>query len=1026
EDILRDGRKSFENGLPTSDLVKDVDTTIWGRVPSQQALVDAFNNDPTSRQFQDVGYDGLRDGDERTFFDSSYLAKVSNRFGPTSNAYQMALTDPSSDDYHYFRGTDYDNDPLYSSILNRYKKFNGPDGNSPTTENQPESYNTMGSSMPNVEDINRDNTLSESERYYQYVVHLTPDKMKAGENYITNVYKASDIPLANGTRGTVKWYQFKIPIRTPDKVVGNIQDFTSIRFLRMFFKNFQRPVVCRFATLELSRGEWRKYAYDLLQPGEYIPDGNENQTTFDISTVNIEENGSKQPVPYVMPPGIERETNWGTTNQQKLNEQSMVLKICNLVDGDARAAYKTTEFDFRQFKRLQMFVHAERTIKSQSMKKGDLTVFVRLGSDFTQNYYEYEIPLTFTEWGTSATDVYGIWPETNDFDINFDELVKVKQNRNVAMRGTGSTVGLGIPYVEYVGDNRITVMGSPTISDVKSIMIGVRNPKKSANNVSDDDGQDKCAEVWVDELRLTDFNNYGGWAGTARIAADLADLGRVQLTGSYSSDGFGTLEQKQTQRQLESILGLGFDSDFELGKFFPEKSGIRIPVHFDYSITQMTPRYDPLNPDVLLKEELKTFSNKQEKDSVRSLREDYTQRKNFNLMNVRKDRMGNAKPKVYDIENFNVSYAYSEIFHRSEDVAYDLKKKYTGGLGYNFTTLPKAVTPFSRNRSITKHKGLRLISDFNFYYLPKSFSFRTDMNREYDERQFRNKSLAIIPMQTFYIKRWDWSRIYDLKYDFARSLRFTLSANVNSFIHEPPGKVDHEASQQIWDQIFSFGTATNYNQQFTAAYDIPFSKVGFLDWISLLAGYRGDYHWTASPVSIQARFGNTIENSQGFTLNGTLTFTKLYDKVPYLKKINQKNDNLRRQPPAGKNQKPDKNQQAKIDSLDLKPTFNLGKYLLDGTLRILMGVRKATFNYVQGNGTTLPGFMPKPGILGNDWGKSAPGLGFIFGVQEPNFQYTAANEGWLSEDSLLNTAYWKKFNENLTINVTIEPINDLR
>ena len=1024
EDVLRDGRKSYENGLPTSDLVTNVDTTIWGRVPNVQALVNAFDNNANSRPYQDVGYDGLRDADERSFFNTNFLAKISAIYGAGSNAYKNAFSDPSSDNFHYFRGTDYDNDPVYSSILNRYKNYDNPDGNSPSPQNSTESYPTMATSLPNSEDINQDNTLSESERYYQYVVHLSPEKMKTGINYITNVYHATDIPLANGQKGNVNWYQFKIPIRTPDKTVGNLTDFTSIRFLRMFLKGFSKPVVCRFATFELSRGEWRKYAYDLLQPGEYIPDDNENQTSFDISTVSIEENGTKTPIPYVMPPGIVRETNWGSTNQQQLNEQSMVLKTCNLVDGDARAAYKTCEFDFRQFKRLLMFVHAEQSIKSQTVKNGDLTIFMRVGSDFTQNYYEYEIPLTFTAWGTPATKPDAIWPDANAFDITLDKLVTAKEDRNTAMRQAGTLITPSTPYVEYDGKNRITVLGSPTISDVKAIMIGIRNPKKTSQS-SDDDGQSKCAEIWVDELRLSDFNTQGGWAATARVAADLADLGRVQFTGSYSSSGFGTIEQKQTQRQMESNTSFGFQTDLELGKFFPVKSGIRIPVHFDYSILKSTPKYDPLNPDVLFTEELATFQTKAQKDSVKMQSEDYTQQKNFNLMNVRKDRVGSKKPRIYDIENFNVSYAYSELFHRDVDIEYDMKKKYTGGIGYTFSIIPKNIAPFSKSKFLTKRKGFKLISDFNFYYLPRSFSFRTDMNREFEERQLRNKSQAIIPMETFYIKKWDWTRAYDLKYDFARSLKFTLVANANAFINEPPGQIDRSNEQQVWNQIFSFGTITNYNQQFTATYDLPFSKVGMLDWIQATIGYQAAYHWTASPISLQAQFGNNIENSNTKNLNGTLNLVNLYNKIPYLKKINQAIPNSRNPALNPKTTVPQK-KPSKADSLaKIAPKFNLGKFLLDGSLRVLMGVRKVSFTYSQGSGIFFPGFYPQPVALGNNWSQNAPGLGFVFGDQR-DIREEARDKGWITKDTMLNTAYQSKFNENLTVNAVIEPINDLK
>ena len=804
--------------------------------------------------------------------------------------------------------------------------------------------------------------------------------MKPGNNYISNVYYASDIPLANGTKGNVKWYHFKIPIRQPDKVVGSIRDFTSIRFMRMFFKGFNKQVVCRFATLELTRQEWRRYTYDLLSPGEYLPDDNENQVLFDLSTVSIEEDGSKVPIPYVMPPGIERETNWGSTNQQKLNEQSMVLTVSNLIDGDARAAYKTSDFDFRQFKQLQMFAHAEQSIVSQNLKNGDLSVFLRIGSDFTQNYYEYEIPLTFTPWGTNDPNI--IWPDANIFDIQLDRLVQVKLDRNTAMRTPGTTVSPTLPFVEFDGKNKITIIGSPTTSDVKAIMIGVRNPKKSGQT-PDDDGQAKSAQIWVDELRLTDYNRKGGWAAVARVAADLADLGRIQFSGSYSSSGFGNIDQKQTDRLLATLMSFGFDTDIEFGKFFPAKTGIRIPMHFDYSVVQSTPEYDPLNPDIPFSKELDTYGSKAQRDSVRALRDDYTYRKNFNLMNVRKDRTSDKKAKIYDIENFDASYSYSEIFHRNVDVQYDLMKKYTGALGYNYTAVPKNVQPLSSSKYLSKHRGLQIIKDFNFYYLPKSFTFRTDMLREFNQRQFRNKTLAIIPMETFYLKRWDWNRLYDLKYDLTKSIKITLIANANAFINEPPGKIDKSARDQIWSQVFNFGTMTNYNQQFNVTYEVPLQKIPILDWIQVMLGYQGSYHWLASPMSVQPRFGNTIENSSVKLLNGSINLVTLYNKVPYLKQINQKTQGRsENRGPAQRNPEADK-KQPKPDSLQkLAPKFNLGKFLLDGTLRVLMGVRKATFAYTQGNGVLLPGFNPDPQVLGNNWSLNAPGLGYIFGSQK--------------------------------------------
>ena len=111
------------------------------------------------------------------------------------------------------------------------------------------SYSTSSTTIPNTEDINKDNTLSESESYFQYKVSLFPN-MDVGDSYISDVFTAN-VKTENGATRSVKWYQFRVPIYKPDKVVGGIQDFKSIRFMRMVFADFSQPIVCRFATLDL-------------------------------------------------------------------------------------------------------------------------------------------------------------------------------------------------------------------------------------------------------------------------------------------------------------------------------------------------------------------------------------------------------------------------------------------------------------------------------------------------------------------------------------------------------------------------------------------------------------------------------------------------------------------------------------------------------------------------------------------------------------------------------------------------------
>lgn len=1039
EDILKDGRKFYENGLPTSELVENVDTTIWGRVPTIQALVESFSSVAGSRQFQDVGYDGLRDIDERSFHAPNFLDIIRDQFGAQSEAYAKALEDPSADNFQYFRGSRLDSDSRYSSILERYKNFNGPDGNSPTDDLNPENYPTSASSMPNVEDINRDNTLSEAERYFQYRIRLDPNNMVVGENFISDIQVASGIRLANGETAEVKWYQFKIPVSQPERVVGNIQDFRSIRFIRMFFRGFEKPVVARFATLELVRGEWRKYRYNLESPGEYLVNDDANGTRFDISAVNIEENGRRDPIPYVVPPGIDREINYGTTSLVQLNEQSMQFTVENLQDGDARAAFKTTDFDFRQYKKLKMYVHAEKLIENEELQYGDLTVFIRLGTDFTENYYEYEIPLTFTPWGTSFANAEAIWPDLNRFDIDLDQLVSIKQNRNIAMRDPNSDIRLNYPYVEYVGDHVIKVLGSPSISDVKGIMIGIRNPKR-LSLASKDDGLQKSAIIWVNELRVTDFDNKGGWAATARVETLLADVGRVVVSGAHSTPGFGSLDMKVNETSKEAITSFDIATDIDLGKFLPAKTGLKIPMHFDYGETHITPEFNPLDPDVKLKDELKSYDSESSQDSLKKIVKDYTQRKNINFINVRKDRVGTVKPpRVYDVENLSLSYAYSEIYQRNIDLEFDLRKAYRGGIGYNFNNNPKNITPFVKV-SWLKSPAFQIVRDFNFFYLPKNFAFRTDMNRTNNTKKFRNKSEGDIITYPIYAKTWTWNRNYDFKFDITKGLTFDFSAGANAFIYEPSGNPERGSEEwrmnrdTIMDEIFSLGSMSAYNQMFKLNYNIPINKIPVFDWVTATAGYQGTYTWTASPISVQERIGNTIANQNAKTLNSNIDFVKLYNKVPYLKNLNTPPRTSRGSGPSPRTAdpmaRPGRSQQdnkatAEADTTLTQPRTDYLKIVLDNFLKITMSVKKASINYTQNNGIMLPGFMPEPDLLGYNFNGNAPGWGFILG-SEADIRNTAASNGWISRDSVLNQAYSKRFTENLAYKVNAEPLPGLR
>ncbi len=1056
EDILKDSRKSYENGLPIDGGDDNIDTTAWGRVPSVQALVTAFNSGSNARDNQDVGLDGLDDEMERsfipfnTFETKSYLERISEQHGEGSTAFVKANKDPSADNYHFFYGSDYDSQE--KPILERYKKYNGLDGNSPMNDDSQSSY----TQLPDVEDINSDYTLSESESYYQYRISMDPDSLQeVGSNFITSIIENA------GPNNDTRWIQFKVPIRDFENKIGTIPDFKSIRFMRMFMKGFTSPTVLRFATLDMVRGEWRKYLNSLSRP-----DASETpSTTFDISVVNLEENGRRDPVNYVLPPGIVRDRVLGSTTTQELNEQSMSFKICDLADGDARGAFKNVTMDMRSYNKIKLFVHAEEMDPDKTLNDGDLSMFIRVGTDYSSNYYEYEVPLDITEWGASARDE--VWPTNNQFEINFDKLKEAKAARNSEIRNGNVTVNFTTPYFYSDGTRRITIVGNPNLGNVRTIMLGVRNPQENSVFNPEDDGEDKCAEIWINELRLTDFDERGGWAAKAQMKTRLADIGSVSLGGNMSSVGFGSLEQSVTERNKEQTRQYNFTSNIELGKLFPEEANIKIPLYIGVSETVLKPQFNPLDPDVELEASIAAEQTQGAKDTLRSIVENYTLRRSFNLTNVRKERgggkkqsvkskgrkgaRGGTKNKIYDIENLSLSYSFNEVFNRNINTEFSTMQEHSGGFGYNFNNSPKNYKPFSKIKFLKRSKYLRLIKDFNFYLLPKTISARTDFNKTYSETKMRNlaslnalNSVNIIEPDTMFNKLFNITQNYSVKFDLARSVKFNFSTNSRSIVDEPEGKIDTQTERDaLRDSIMGFGRTTSYHHQFDLRYTVPLNKFPLTDWITLSANYDATYDWNAGSMATNndsIKLGNVIQNTNNRKINAQLNLKSLYNKVPYFKKVNssgsnrKKGRNSRSRGSDKKSSKTDKDKDKDKDKEgddeeeeeEKEREFKLFEHLT----RSLLSVHSINMTYDERTGTMLPGFKPTTGALGRDnvfQSGAAPGWAYVLGQSlDENGLASYASKGWISNDTLLNQQYTTQLTSRFNFRATVEPIKKLR
>ena len=1027
EDVLSDSYRSSENGLPAPSTQSQnggnnvpTTTTNWGVVPTVQPLVNAFNSDENDRASQDVGLDGLGNSEEQNFF-KKYLAKVQT-IATASGAYSSIVSDPSADDFHYFRGGDYDASNI--KTLQRYKQFNGLENNSRTTQQSPESYPTSATTLPNGEDLNRDNNLSTNESYYQYHISLTPAALAAGvgNNYITNVFQTTGREIKNKTNKPITWYQFKIPIKTPEQKIGAIENYQSIRFIRMFLKNVDNPIVLRFARLELVRGEWRKYGFDILQPGLYIPN-DDNTTQFDIAAVNIEENGSQSPVNYVLPPQIQREINAASANLIRLNEQAMSLTVCNLEDGKARAAFKNTELDVRSYKKLKMFVHAEASANTANiLNNNDLHLFVRLGTDYTDNYYEYEIPLQVTPPkqynGSNEDDQYAVWPQANEMVLEFAKLQAAKQNRNTAV--FNGTTTLNSEFVSYDENRKIIIKGNPNLSAIKTIMIGIKNPKQGGP-ADNDDGFAKCGTVWVNELRLTDFDQKGGWAANARVTAKLADFGTMSVSGNMYTPGFGSIENKVSERRRETLKQYDFSTSLELGKFIPEKHNVHVPMYLGYSESFVTPRFNPLDPDI----EMKSIP-KEERDSIKSVVQDYTRRKSINFTNVKKDKGANSKKShIYDVENWAASYSFSEMYKRNVNIEYNLLQSQRGGLQYNFAPRPKNIQPFAKTKIFQK-KYLVLIKDINFFLFPNKIGFGTDVQRDYNALKSRNTTGGDLIILPTYNKTFNMNRNYTLNYDITKALKVDFTASNQARILEPEGQIDtNEEKDSLRKSFLSLGSTTTYNHQTNINYTIPINKIPLLDFTTASVRYSGTYSWQRAPFNFDS-LGNTIQNSRNISWNGQLNMTTLYNKIPYFKKVNQKGRSSSTASKTVKSSSPitakDKNKKTAADST--KKDINQYE-ILEHIARAIMSVKTISFNYSDNAGTLLPGYSHGTNMMGMDKSFAGPTVGFIFGSQK-DIRPQAERDDWLVKNPLINTQYVTTSTQNLNIRANVEPIRDLK
>ncbi len=1002
EDVLKDGKKQYENGLPENGDISILEPTDYNSVvPQNQSLIYTFATTGQERANQDVGLDGYDDAEE--------ISVYGTQFGE----------DPANDNYTYYLNTD-------GNIFERYKQYNGLQGNTPDVFTD---TNRGSTTQPDVEDINRDNTMNTIDSYYEYEVDINPSILNANNPQINDI-KVRQVTLPNGEQREVTWYQFRLPINEPTNAIGGISDIRSVRFARLYLRDFVESTVLRFATLDLVRSDWRRYTLDL----DNDPTNNSANAEFNVGIIGVQENDGN----YVIPPGVRREELNNNNNIIRQNEQSLVLQACELEPEDSRGVFKNINVDMRQYKKLRMFLHAEAQ-DGQMLQEGELTAFIRMGNDFTQNFYQIEIPLLPTDLVDGNLSIEErIWPEVNEINISLDILQDIKSqgifdqtlsNEDPTFYDVIDGVLNETPVAEFsplaTGQQRVAIKGNPNFGDIRVLMVGVKNSGLTGTNA--------CGEVWFNELRMSDLENEGGWAAVVSMDSNIADFADISATGRRSTIGFGGIEQSPNERSREDVKQYDVVTNVQLGQLLPKEWGIQIPFNYSQSEEIITPQFDEYYRDIELQTQLDNTTNQ---DSILKVNENYTKRKSINFIGVRKQRTGEKKQRFYDVENFTFNYSYNKVEHRDFEIENSLDQNVRAGVNYNYAFNPVKVEPFKKNDSLFTGKYWKILKDFNLNLLPSNISVNTDINRQFSRQKFREVELGgdNIGIEELFRRNYTFDFQYAINYNLTDALSFNFTAAntniVRNYFVDDQLNGRQDPTLDVWDGFFDFGDPNFQTQQLQVNYELPLYKIPALSFLRATYTYNGAFQWQKGSdlnegLEIDGQtynLGHSIQNSNTHNINSTLNMETFYKSIGLVRKNNRRGRNRNSQvksrtatPTATANKLDDGNQQRDPNKL------SAGKKAYNTLIDIVTMVKRIQFGYSENNGTYLPGYLPTPGFIGT----LRPTWGYTFGSQN-DIRSIVANNGWLTRYPDFNEQFTSVKNTTLDYSVNVEPMRDLK
>nr|WP_255727742.1 cell surface protein SprA [Rhodohalobacter sulfatireducens] len=1029
EDVVPNTKLNTEDGLALNPetLILDSQVNARSAIPANPPPPEGqFSN--ANRNLEDVGLDGMpnRDGannlDEQTIF-GDFVDQMREQFGSNSPEFREIVNDPSNDDYLFYGEQAVQDLPLHE----RFHRLLGyHDGNTPIDQDDKRAI----TNRPNTEGLVNPSTVSLTNAYFQYEVDLNPADDANLEIGSPGTFIIDRVP---GSRQQDRWYQVRIPLSEFKRKIGDINDFQNITYIRIWMSGYEQPFTLRFATLEFVGSQWRQ--------DEEINDVSDPTAEMRISSLNIEENSNRRPIPYRQPEGAIRAENRASQLQSLQNEQSIVMDVNNLSPGSIQLIRRVYPggLDLLNYSNMRMFVHGEGYESRE-----DAELVMRFGNDLENNYYEYRQPVTPSDPnfpfqpfdpGNNAQleeEAERVWLyEQNSMNIVLSAFNQLKQLRDQEEGNSFSEVYQRADILENaVPGAVVAIKGNPSLGRITEIGMGIRNPF-DPTNPSGNGTPVLNAEMWLNELRVSGFDNEKGWAANAKSTIKLADFATVNANVSRQTQGFGSLDSRLGQRRVSNEFAYDVNTSVNLDSFIPERFGWNIPVSLSTRRSSSIPKYlpnqgdirfsdfeDAVNSRVDLDAQQKDRLIDQQRREIETLSETYA----INFSNVSKTNSQSELGRLL-LDNTTLNYVYNTTDSRNPQYRFLDNWNFNGSLRYSLTLRNvRFLRPFGFFEDIPL---LNTLSGLRLGYMPTNLTASIGTERTYEERKRRLLANEVEqPLQQTH--NFNYSTNAGFGYNLTRSISTSFQsqtvydltrvateaaelAGIDSTAFEPLPSMDVFGDLITGDKS---ARRNSYNENYTASWQPRFNQVQFLDWLSYNSRYSGGFRWENSPFG--SELGARVSNN--FRLDNTLRVDteNLLNRLPFYQNAVEANDEgrqLRR------------NESSEADTT----SFGFGEQLVyygRKTALAIFSLESIDLNYNDSKSSAQSGYNGSSQFFDMFGSESiAPAFGYRLGLFESiNQGDLIANPDGMSTIQLPSS---NTFTDNVTLTARLNPFQNV-